>query len=107
VENEALQKRIEEIEAAMQAPDFWSVPEKAQTLIKELHELKAQAEGGSKYDRGGAVLSMVAGAGGDDAEDFAYMLFEMYRKYFEKRGWDAHVLHENKNDHGGFRNISI
>ncbi len=91
----------------MQAPDFWSAPEKAQALIKELHELKAQAEGGSKYDRGGAVLSMVAGAGGDDAEDFAYMLFEMYRKYFEKRGWDAHVLHENKNDHDGFRNISI
>jgi peptide chain release factor 2 len=107
VEKEELQQRIGAIEAAMQAPDFWSDPAGAQALIKELHDLKAQAEGGSTYDRGSAILSLVAGAGGDDAEDFAYLLFEMYRKYFEKRGWQAHILHENKNDHGGFRNMSM
>ena len=73
----------------MQQPDFWSNPAEAQQLIKELQDLKAEAEGGSAYDRGGAILSMVAGAGGDDAEDFAQMLFEMYRKFFEKRGWSA------------------
>jgi len=91
----------------MQAADFWSNPAEAQQLIKELQDLKAEAEGGSAYDRGGAILSMVAGAGGDDAEDFAQMLFEMYRKFFEKRGWSAHILHENKNDHGGYRNLSV
>lgn len=91
----------------MTAPDFWSNPQEAQSLIKELQDLKAEAEGGSAYDRGSAILSMVAGAGGDDAEDFARMLFEMYRKYFEKRGWSAKLLHENQNDHGGFRNVSI
>lgn len=91
----------------MAAPDFWSDPSGAQALIKELQDLKAEAEGGSAYDRGGAIVSLVAGAGGDDAEDFARMLFEMYRKYFEKRGWAAHVLHENQNDHGGFRNMSL
>jgi len=91
----------------MQAADFWSDPQQAQGLIRELHELKLAQEGGGAYERGSAVLSMVAGAGGDDAEDFARMLFEMYRKYFEKRGWRARVLHENQNDHGGFRNVSI
>ena len=91
----------------MLAPDFWSDKNDAQALIKELHSLKAQALGGNKYDGGGAILGLVAGAGGDDAEDFARMLFEMYRKYFEKRGWGARILHENKNDHGGFRNMSI
>lgn len=107
VEKEKIQERIQEIEAAMTASDFWSDPQGAQALIKELHELKAEAEGGNVYDRGGAVIGMVAGAGGDDAEDFARMLFEMYRKYFEKRGWAARVLHENQNDHGGFRNLSM
>ena len=91
----------------MQAPDFWSNPTEAQLLIKELQDLKAEAEGGSAYDRGGAILSIVAGAGGDDAEDFAAMLFSMYRKYIEKRGWGVKVLHENQNDHGGFRNLSL
>jgi len=91
----------------MQQPDFWSDKNDAHALIKELHDLKTEAEGGNGYDRGGSIVSLVAGAGGDDAEDFARMLFEMYRKYFEKKGWNARILHENKNDHGGFRNMSI
>jgi len=107
VEKEQLQNRIREIEAAMGAADFWSEPQTAQALIKELQDLKTEAEGGSAYDRGGAIVGLVAGAGGDDAEDFVRMLFEMYRKYFEKRGWSAHILHENKNDHGGYRNMSL
>ena len=107
MEKEQIQERIKEIEAAMQQPDFWSDKNDAQALIKELHGLKAEAQGGNAYDRGGSIVSLVAGAGGDDAEDFARMLFEMYRKYFEKRGWSARILHENKNDHGGFRNMSI
>ncbi|MDP4020644.1 MAG: PCRF domain-containing protein [Candidatus Adlerbacteria bacterium] len=107
MEKEKIEMRIKELEAAMEAADFWSVPEKAQAMIKELHDLKAEAEGGSKYDKGSAVLSIVAGAGGDDAEDFAHMLFEMYRKYIEGKGWGVKVLHKNENDHGGYRNLSV
>ncbi len=100
-------QRIAELEGAMQASDFWSNPGEAQAMIKELQDLKTEAEGGSVYDRGGAILSFVAGAGGDDAEDFASMLFSMYRKFVESRGWGMKILHENQNDHGGFRNLSI
>lgn len=99
--------RIAEIEVAMQAPNFWNNPTEAQNLIKELQDLKTELEGGSSYDRGNAILTFVAGAGGDDAEDFAQMLFTMYRKYTEKRGWGMRVLHENENDHGGYRNLSV
>ena len=72
-----------------------------------MNDLKAEAEGGSKFDKSNAIVGIVAGAGGDDAEDFAYMLFEMYRKYCENRGWDIYRLHENMNDHGGYRNITF
>lgn len=106
MEKEALKTRIKELEAAVLAPDFWSNPAEAQALIKELHELQAQAEGGSAYDRGGAIVSVVAGAGGTDAEDFAQMLVEMYRKFSEKSGWSMRELHKNENDHGGYRNAS-
>jgi peptide chain release factor 2 len=107
VEKEEIQKQIEALEAAMAAPDFWSDKASAQAAIKELQDLKAELEGAGAYDRGGAVLSIVAGAGGDDAEDFARMLLEMYRKFIEKRGWGMRILHENQNDHGGYRNLSI
>jgi peptide chain release factor 2 len=106
-DNKDRPERIQEIEAAMQQADFWSNPTEAQALIKELQDLKTAAEGGGVYDRGNAIITFVAGAGGDDAEDFAHMLFEMYRKYIEKRGWGMRVLHKNENDHGGYRNLSI
>lgn len=102
-----IDERIGEIEAEMMKPDFWSDKVRAQAMIKELQDLKAEKEGGSKYDKGGAVMTIFAGAGGDDAEDFASMLFSMYQKYIEKRGWKALILHENKNDHGGYRNITF
>ena len=97
--------RIAEIETAMNQPDFWNDPKKAQAMIKELSELRDQAEGKEKYDRNNAVFTIVAGAGGDDAEDFARMLVEMYQRYAEGRGWQVAVLDANANEHNGYRNI--
>jgi peptide chain release factor 2 len=102
---EDIQKRISEIENAMLQSDFWNDPQKAQGMFKELEELKAQAEGKGKYDKSNAVITIVAGAGGDDAEDFARMLVEMYQKYAEKRGWGVSLLDSNVNDNNGYRNI--
>lgn len=97
--------RIEEIEAAMLQPDFWNDSKKAQAMIKELQDLKDEAEGKGKYDRANAIITIVAGAGGDDAEDFARMLVEMYQRYAEGQNWEVTVLDSNANDHNGYRNI--
>lgn len=102
-----IDKRIAEIETAMALPDFWSDKMAAQAMIKELGELKDMREGVGKYDKGDAVLTIIAGAGGDDAEDFARMLREMYERYFARRGWGVRVLHQNENDHGGYRNLTL
>jgi peptide chain release factor 2 len=99
--------RIAEIEAAMLLPDFWKDSQLAQAMIKELQDLKSEASGEGKYDRLPAVMTIVAGAGGDDAEDFARMLLEMYRRYAEGRGWSVTELDSNENDHGGFRNVVV
>ena len=106
-EKQKKETRIRKIEEAMNAPDFLSDKNRAQAVIKELQELKATVSGGSVYDGGDAGLTIFSGAGGDDAEDFSSMPFSMYRKYFEKKGWSCRVLHENQNDHGGFRNITV
>lgn len=106
-EKEKISERVAEIERAMLAPDFWTNKEKAQTLIKELQDLKSAQEGNGKYDKGDAILTIIAGAGGDDAEDFARMLREMYERYFTSRGWSVRVLHQNENDHGGYRNLTL
>jgi len=96
--------RISEIEAAMLLPNFWQDSQKAQAMIKELQDLKAEAAGEGKYDRNYAILTIVAGAGGDDAEDFARILCDMYVQYATNQGWSVIELDSNENDHGGYRN---
>ena len=91
----------------MQEPDFWADKQKAQTLIRELSELKDEKAGLGKYDRGNAILSIISGAGGDDAEDFSAMLFDMYAKYAKKKKWEMFLVNEHKNDHGGYRFITV
>ncbi len=104
---EQIQKRIGEIESAMLAPNFWNDKEKAQELIRELNDLKEEKNGVGKYDKFNAIITILSGAGGDDAEDFSRMLFEMYQKYLDKNGWETYLLHENKNDKDGFRNVTF
>ncbi len=100
-------KRIEEIDAAMLEPTFWADKDRAQALLKERAELIARAEGGGAHERGPAVISILAGAGGDDAEDFVGMLFRMYQGYAAEKGWVTTFLDENSNDHGGYRNVTF
>ncbi len=105
--NETIRQRIAELEAAMAASDFWNNKDSAQDVVKEYHELKAQAEGLGGHDRGHAILTIFSGAGGLDAEDFAGMLVSMYTAFIARKGWTYKPLHENRNDHGGVRNITF
>ncbi len=100
-------ERIAQIEAAMLETTFWSDSQKAQAMIKELQELKDTEGGKGKYDRNAAVITIVAGAGGDDAEDFARMLRQMYQKYASNRGWHCIEIDSNANTVGGYRNLTM
>lgn len=97
--------KLQELEAMMASPDFWADKEGAQKVVREYQALKEG--GGEGHDGGDAALAILAGAGGDDAEDFARMLRAMYEGYASKKGWGVHLLHENENDHGGYRNVVI
>lgn len=104
---EEISAKIAELEAAMNASEFWSDKARAQATIKEITELKEKLAGVGKYDKGDAVMTIFSGAGGDDSEDFSAMLLRMYYKFFEKQGYETRVLHENRNDQGGYRNITL
>lgn len=51
------------------------------------------------YDKQSAIISVFAGAGGQDAEDWAAMLLEMYQKYCEKRGWKTRTMDSTEGDY--------
>lgn len=102
-----LNLQIAELEMKMGSAHFWDDKEKAQETIRKIKELKDKRDGVSALDRGNAVMTILAGAGGDDSEDFARMLFEMYQAYFKRQGYDYALIHDNTNDHGGYRNLTI
>jgi peptide chain release factor 2 len=104
---ENLDQEIQTLEAAMCEVSFWNDKEKAQATIKRLKELKDKKEGVGALDKGGAIMSILAGAGGDDSEDFVYMLLEMYGAYCTTKGFSYTFLQESKNEHGGYRNLTI
>ena len=74
---EARKQRIAALEAEMAHPDFWQNKDGAQKKIREYNDLKTVAEGGGRYDAGDCIITLFSGAGGDDSEDFAAMLFKM------------------------------
>lgn len=107
IKKEEISSKIIALEAQMYLPDFWNNKDKAQGILREIEDLKTKLEGGGRFDKGDCILSIFTGAGGDDAEDFSRMLYEMYLKFIENKAWKTILLDKNENGNGGFRSIAI
>lgn len=73
-------------------------------LARELEDL---ATAGDSITRGGLIMEIRAGTGGDEAALFAGDLFEMYRRYVETRGWKWEVMDASPTELGGFKEAII
>lgn len=98
---------IDNLESQMSDVNFWNDKEKAKEVINRIKELKEKRDGVNSLDKGNLIMTIIAGAGGDDSEDFALMLLEMYKAYFSSKGFNYTVLHSNVNNHGGYRNVTV
>lgn len=105
---DSIKEEIEQLETELKEPGFWQNKAGAQAKVRRLNELKEELKGVGKYDKGDAVLTLFAGAGGDDAEDWVRILFDMYSRYIGKQNWDLRIVHEHKAQaSGGFKNITF
>lgn len=107
MEKDILQQQLDSYEQEMYAVDFWLNKERAQFVIAEITRLKEEISGGTIYNKGNAVISIFAGAGGDDAEDFVRILFEMYQNFSTHKGFIVSVLEQSPNQLNGYRSISF
>lgn len=64
---------------------------------RKFRTLELETLFGGRYDRESAIVGVYPGAGGEDAEDWARMLFEMYKKYADIRDWQARILDDSPN----------
>ena len=69
--------------------------EKIGALEKECRAFEVAVFFSGKYDKGNAVVSVHAGAGGKDAEDWAALLLRMFERYADRKGWKIKMIHEH------------
>jgi len=77
--------------------------EEAAKIARELDELELAAAFHGKYDGRNAILSIHAGAGGTESQDWARMLMRMYLRWGERRGYRVEVLDTSPGDITGLK----
>ena len=102
-----IQNQITQLETEMYSSEFWQDKERAQFVLGEIERFKGELLGDKKYDKGNATISIFAGAGGDDAEDFVRILFEMYESFCHNKNYTLNILDSTPNTMNGYRNISF
>lgn len=60
-----------------------------------------------KYDKRNAILSVYAGAGGTDAQDWAEMLMKMYLKFAQKNNWPVQVIQIKEGKEAGLKSATL
>ncbi len=76
-------------------------------LNRELEQWEFQQMLSGEYDKGGAVLSINAGAGGTDAQDWAEMLLRMYSRWGERQGYRVETTELSEGDEAGIKSVTL
>ncbi len=94
-----LKKEIDDIEMMQLLMEDDSLDE-AEKLIKK-YEILLFLSG--PYDKGDAIFAIHAGQGGTEAMDWSAMLFRMYTRYFERKGWSFEEIDRVPGDEAGIK----
>src|SRR5581483_2674302 len=129
-------KRIAEIEAESSKPDFWKDHQRAAEMMKEMSSLQKLVDDSvlleeyvqsgeiddanelldtletflyfsGPFDNSSAILAIHSGQGGVEAMDWAQMLFRMYTRYFERKGWTYDIVDQTPGEEAGFKSITV
>ncbi len=128
--------QIRLIEAESSKPDFWNDHRSASMKMKEMSKLQKEIEqiellqlwieeGNEKeaselidnletllyfsgpYDESGAIVAIHSGQGGTEAMDWTEMLYRMYTRYFERRGWSYEIIDQTPGEEAGLKSITL
>jgi peptide chain release factor 2 len=61
----------------------------------------------NKYDNHNAIMTIFAGAGGTESQDWVSMLLRMYLRFFEKMDWKAKIIDQSKGEEVGYKSVTL
>ena len=76
-------------------------------IESNLKEQKVLVLLNGKYDKEGAILEIHPGAGGTESCDWANMLYRMYQRYCDKKGYKYEVIDEQAGDEAGIKSVTL
>ena len=108
----ALNARADDIEVLMElaAEDDSAMEEAEQELAalgESVEEMRLETLLTGPYDQRDAILSLHAGAGGTEAQDWTSMLQRMYMRYCERKGYQVRVLDLLDGDEAGVKSVTF
>lgn len=83
----------------------------AEVMVQDLEKRFAAMEFhmlfSGEYDTRGTVLSLHAGAGGTDANDWVAMLLRMFTRFAERQGFSVDILDESRGEEAGYKSVTV
>lgn len=111
---ERLGKRADDVDATMELAEEMDdeslvaeAGEEIRKLSEDLETLKLETLLRGDYDSCNAYLSLHAGAGGTEAQDWTQMLYRMYTRYCERHGYSVKVLDLLDGDEAGIKSVTF
>lgn len=74
---------------------------------KSFADLKEELKFNGPYDDHDAIISLHAGAGGTDAQDWTQILFRMYSRYCENNRWSVKIVEESAGEEAGLKSVTL
>jgi peptide chain release factor 2 len=107
-----LERDVEDLEPlaelAEEDPEIaGELDEQVHSIQQRLDELEEQRLFSGRYDSGDALVTVNAGAGGTDAQDWAEMVLRMEMRWAEKRGFQAELLEASPGEEAGIKSASF
>ena len=101
---------LDDAQTALEIGDEELIAESEKSLVeleKQLDKYDIQQMLSGEYDDADAFLSINAGAGGTDAQDWANMLLRMYIRWAESRGWKTELVDKSDGEEAGIKSATI
>ncbi len=109
-----LQRQADDIETLIEMSAEGDDQELADEAGAELQKIDASVTAlqletllRGEYDHCNAIISLHAGAGGTEAQDWAQMLYRMYTRYCERRGYEVRLLDLQDGDEAGVKSVTM